>query len=80
MGASLVAVGDCKGYIANPEGINPHKLAEHVQQDRLGRRLPGRAQPITREEFFAIDADIFIPAALELEIGDDGGEGAQGAS
>ena len=41
-GASMVGGGDWKGYIANPEGINPYKLAEYVQQDRLGGRLPGR--------------------------------------
>src|SRR4051794_9888869 len=30
MGATLVATGDYRGYIANPEGLNAHKLAEHV--------------------------------------------------
>src|SRR5262245_16674924 len=30
LGATLVATGDYRGYIANPEGLNPHKLAEHV--------------------------------------------------
>ena len=42
MGATLVAIGDYKGYIANPEGLNPHKLAEHVR-DRLGRGLQALA-------------------------------------
>ena len=42
-GASLIAVGDWKGYIANADGINPFKLAEYVQTHRLGRRLSGRA-------------------------------------
>src|SRR5262245_60090585 len=32
-GASLVAAGDWKGYIHNPEGINPFKLAEHVARN-----------------------------------------------
>ncbi len=45
---SIVGVGDHGGYIANPEGINPHKLGEHVAQDRLGRRLPGREQDHAR--------------------------------
>ncbi len=67
-GASMIAVGDWKGYIANPEGINPHKLAEHVQKTGSVAGYPG-ARAITREEFFATEADIFIPAALELEIG-----------
>ena len=49
---SIVAAGDWKGYIANPEGINPHKLAEHVQKTGSVAGYPG-ATPITREEFFA---------------------------
>jgi glutamate dehydrogenase (NAD(P)+) len=67
-GASLVAVGDYKGYVANPNGINPFKLSEYVTRTGSVADYPG-AQLITREEFFATHADIFIPAALELEIG-----------
>src|SRR5690348_2435672 len=40
-GAVVIGVGDVGGYIANTEGINPHKLGEHI----------------------------FVPAALELEVG-----------
>jgi glutamate dehydrogenase (NAD(P)+) len=67
-GASMVAVGDWKGYIANAEGINPYKLSEYVQRTGSVVDYPG-THPVTREEFFATVADIFIPAALELEIG-----------
>jgi glutamate dehydrogenase (NAD(P)+) len=67
LGASLVAVGDYKGYIANPEGLNTHKLAEHVAATGSVEGYK-HSRPITREEFFAVEADIFIPAALELEI------------
>lgn len=67
MGATMVGVGDYRGYIANPEGLNPFKLAEHVQQTGSVVEYKG-GKPITREEFFALDCDIFIPAALELEI------------
>jgi glutamate dehydrogenase (NAD(P)+) len=67
-GASLTAVGDWKGYIANPDGINPFKLAEHVVRTGSVAGYPGSAA-ITREQFFATEVDIFIPAALELEIG-----------
>ncbi len=69
IGASMVAVGDYKGYIANPEGINPHKLAEHVAQTGSVEGYK-HSRPITRDEFFAAESDIFIPAALELEIGE----------
>jgi glutamate dehydrogenase (NAD(P)+) len=67
-GASLIAAGDWKGYIANADGINPYKLSEHVQRTGSVMGYPG-CRLISREEFFATTADIFIPAALELEIG-----------
>ncbi len=68
-GASLVAVGDWKGYISNPEGINPFKLAEYVSRTGSVAGYPA-TQSITRAEFFAVETDIFVPAALELEIGE----------
>jgi len=69
MGASLVAVGDYKAYIANPEGINPYKLSEHVTATGSVDGYRG-ATAIGREEFFSMEADLAIPAALELEIGE----------
>ncbi len=67
-GASMVAVGDWKGYVANPDGINPFKLAEYVARTGSVVDYPG-THAIAREAFFATEVDIFIPAALELEIG-----------
>jgi glutamate dehydrogenase (NAD(P)+) len=69
LGATLVAVGDYKGYIYNPEGLNTHKLSEHVAATGSVEGYK-HSKPITREEFFAVESDIFIPAALELEIGE----------
>ena len=67
-GAVIVGVGDAGGYIANPEGINPHKLGEHVAKTGSVSGYKG-AQKIERAEFFSLDAHIFVPAALELEVG-----------
>jgi glutamate dehydrogenase/leucine dehydrogenase len=67
-GAVVVGVGDVGGYIANPEGINPHKLSEHVAKTGSVAGYKG-ATKVGREEFFSLEADIFVPAALELEIG-----------
>lgn len=67
MGATMVGVGDYRGYVANPEGLNPFKLLEHVQQTGSVVDYKG-GRACTREEFFHLDADIFVPAALELEI------------
>ena len=67
-GASLVAVGDHTGYWYNREGFNPYKLSEfcrtHGALDGYGA-----GQKISREEFFTTPCDIFVPAAVELQIG-----------
>lgn len=86
LGVSTIAVGDHNGYLYNPEGFNPHKLQDYVKKHRSIAGYPG-GKPISREEFFRIKADIFIPAALENQIGADEatslqvrliGEGANG--
>ena len=67
LGATLVAVADHSGYMTNPEGLNPHRLADYAKQNRSIAGYPG-GQVITREEFFTTKADIFVPAALENQI------------
>ncbi|MFW6067789.1 MAG: Glu/Leu/Phe/Val family dehydrogenase [Myxococcota bacterium] len=68
LGVSIVAVGDHSGYRRNTEGFNPHKLADHV---RAHGSIAGydAGHEISREEFFATPADIFVPAALENQVG-----------
>ncbi len=68
LGVSTIAVGDHTGYMYNPEGFNPHKLQDYVKKNRSIAGYPG-GKPISRDEFFRIKADIFIPAALEAQIG-----------
>jgi glutamate dehydrogenase (NAD(P)+) len=68
MGVSLTAVGDHTGYLYNPEGFNPHKLQDYVQESGSIAGYPN-GRPISREEFFATKADIFVPAALENQVG-----------
>ena len=70
LGAVLVGTGDAGGYVANTEGMNPHKLGEHVAKNGTVAGYRG-AKGISRAEFFGLEAEIFIPAALELEIGPD---------
>ena len=69
MGVSMVAVGDHSGYLYNAEGVNPHRLRDHVAQNGCIAGYPGGEQ-ISRDEFFAVDADICVPAALENQIGE----------
>ena len=64
----MVAAGDWKGYILNGDGINAFKLADYVQKTGSVVGYPS-SRAITRDEFFATQADVFIPAALEMEIG-----------
>jgi glutamate dehydrogenase (NAD(P)+) len=68
LGVSTIAVGDHSGYLRNPEGFFPHKLAEHVKKYGSIEGYP-HGEKCTREEFFATEADIFVPAALENQIG-----------
>jgi glutamate dehydrogenase/leucine dehydrogenase len=68
MGVSVIAVGDHAGYLHNPEGFNVHRLKQYVEQHGSIAGYPA-GQKITREEFFGIQADLFVPAALENQIG-----------
>ena len=69
LGVSVVAVGDHTGYLLNAEGFNPHKLFDHVKKNGSIAGYDG-GQEISREQFFATKADIFVPAALENQIGE----------
>ncbi len=67
LGVKLVAVGDHTGCIKNPEGLNPFKLAEYTKSNGSLTGYPGGTS-ISRDEFFATQCDIFVPAALELQV------------
>ena len=69
LGVSLVAVGDHSGHLYNPEGFNEHRLQSYVQEHGSISGYPNGVK-ITREEFFATEADIFVPAALENQVGE----------
>ncbi len=68
LGVSLVAVGDHTGYLYNPEGFNAHRLQSYVQSHGSIAGYPN-GNAITREDFFQLQADIFVPAALENQVG-----------
>ncbi len=68
LGVSLIGVGDHTGYLYNPEGFNPHRLQAYVgEHGSIAGYANGQA--ITREDFFSLPADIFVPAALENQVG-----------
>ena len=67
LGMSCVGVGDHSGYFHSEEGFNVYKLQKYVQKNHS---LEGYnfGKSISKEEFFALECDILIPAALELQI------------
>jgi glutamate dehydrogenase (NAD(P)+) len=67
IGAKLVAVEDETGAIANPDGIDLDDLNEYVVSQRKLVGYPG-GTPIDHATFLSMNADIFIPAALENQI------------
>ena len=69
LGVSTIAVGDHTGYLYNPEGFNAHKLQDHVKKNRSIAGYPA-GKPVSREEFFKIKADMFLPCALEGQVGE----------
>jgi glutamate dehydrogenase (NAD(P)+) len=68
LGVKVLAVGDHTGYYANPQGFDVPALFAY---NRANGSLSGTTlgQPIQRLDFFKTKADIFIPAALENQIG-----------
>ena len=67
MGTILIAVADHTGYWVNPEGFNPYKLTEY-RAKHGSLEGHGAGVEVTREEFFAVSAEIFVPAAVELQV------------
>nr|WP_239014244.1 Glu/Leu/Phe/Val dehydrogenase [Archangium violaceum] len=71
MGARLLAVNDADGTIYNGDGIDVPSLLAYVQDPKNLRRsvlgYPG-AQRIEKKDFWEVQADICIPAALGGEI------------
>jgi len=67
MGCLLVGVADTKGAIYNPDGFDPQALLEHKNKTGSVKGFPG-SRDINEEEFFALDCDILIPAALGNQI------------
>lgn len=66
-GSKLIAVEDATGIIYNPDGIDADELALHVEKTGGAAGYPD-TETLTHDEFLSLEADIFIPAALENQI------------
>ena len=81
LGAKIVTVMDHTGAIRNDEGIDCDALAEYVEENGgvagfeksdhvtgSGQHTALGATPISTEEFYKTEVDLFVPAALEQMI------------
>ncbi len=67
-GATLIAVQDATATLHNPKGIDPEALNAHSEAN--GRNIQGfkGAAEMDPKEFWALDCDIVVPAALGNQI------------
>ena len=63
----IVAVADRSGVVYDPTGLDVHKLKRH-EIESGGVAGYAAADVLTVEEFFALDVDVLVPAALETQI------------
>jgi glutamate dehydrogenase (NAD(P)+) len=66
-GAKVVAVQDHSGTVANTNGLDVAALAAHVHE-RGGVAGFAGSEALATEEFWSLDVDVLIPAALEGQI------------
>lgn len=68
MGGIIVAVNDADGTIFNPDGIDPRSLNDYVNKNpsNLRRSVLGypEAEVIAKDDFWGVEAEVCIPAAL----------------
>lgn len=66
-GAKVVAVQDHVTTVYSGGGLNIPALLAHVEKFGSAENFPG-AEVLTREQFWDVDCEILIPAALEQQI------------
>jgi len=67
LGARVIAVQDHTGTLYNPDGLPVNALIEYVQEHGGIAGKPN-AEQISNEEFWALESEILIPAALDGQI------------
>ncbi|SDV48151.1 Glu/Leu/Phe/Val family dehydrogenase [Chitinasiproducens palmae] len=67
-GAKVIAVQDHTGTLYQPGGIDAHALLEHVQRTGGVKSFEGAEALDDHDQFWKIESDILIPAALEGQI------------
>lgn len=78
-GWTIIAVSDTGGCVHDDSGLDPHKLGEAKKQygsvTGYAKDAPGsKVSVMKRDEMFALDCDLLVPAAMEDQItGDNAG-------
>ncbi len=67
LGVKIIAIADVTGVVHDPDGLDVEKLRAHAD-DRGGVADYPQSEGLRVEEFFALDVDILVPAALETQI------------
>lgn len=67
-GAKIVAVQDHAGTVFSPGGLNLSRLHQHVAQHGSVEGFPEGDTIADRAQFWSVDCDVLIPAALEQQI------------
>jgi glutamate dehydrogenase (NAD(P)+) len=62
-----VAVGDAKGAVLDPKGLDIRELGNHVKESGTLAGFPG-AEAISGEDLLELPCDILVPAALGSQI------------
>lgn len=66
-GMKMIAVGDHTGYLYNKDGFSVNDLNNYIKEHKSleGYHLGER---VNKQNFFALETDVCVPAALEMEI------------
>ncbi len=66
-GAKVIAIQDVSGTIFNGDGIDPYDLLEFMKQNSDVKAYP-KAKLIDTKDFWGLETEFIIPAALEKQI------------
>jgi glutamate dehydrogenase (NAD(P)+) len=70
-GAKLLAVQDAHATLKNENGIDVEKLIEHTKPRKGSIKEFDGAEEINPDEFFGLDCDVVVPAALGNQIDEE---------
>ena len=66
-GSKVIAIQDVTGTILNEAGLDPYKVLEHMTATNDIKTFPG-ATVLEKDEFWNVETEFLIPAALEKQI------------